>query len=119
MSKNLVTPKTEPIDTAAIRGMMANAHRQIQARQQELNFMSPAQQRLTELKERIAGQIGQLVPSAFEERDRPVHVTIDREGRTIDTITGEVLQIPNRIPTLKANIRTQKKRNYQTRTTKT
>ena len=41
--------------------------------------------------------------------EKPVHVTIDREGRTIDSITGEVLQLPNRIPTLKANLRVQKK----------
>jgi hypothetical protein len=45
----------------------------------------------------------------MEDRDRPVHVTIDKEGRTIDTLTGEVLQLPNRLPTLKANIRVQKK----------
>ena len=45
----------------------------------------------------------------MEERDRPVHVKIDKEGRTIDTITGEVLQLPSRLPTLKANLRVQKK----------
>lgn len=45
----------------------------------------------------------------IEDRDRPVHVTIDKEGRTIDTMTGEVLQLPNRVPTLKANLRVQKK----------
>lgn len=50
---------------------------------------------------------GQLLPVPME--DRPVHVTIDKEGRTIDSLTGEVLQIPNRIPTLKANLRVQKK----------
>lgn len=49
------------------------------------------------------------MPVPVEDRDRPVHVTIDREGRTIDSITGEVLQIPNRVPTLKANLRVQKK----------
>lgn len=53
--------------------------------------------------------LGNLLPASFEERDRPVHVTIDKEGRTIDSITGEVLLIPNRLPTLKANMRTQKK----------
>jgi len=45
----------------------------------------------------------------MEDRDRPVHVTIDKEGRTIDSMTGEILQIPSRVPTLKANLRVQKK----------
>jgi hypothetical protein len=53
--------------------------------------------------------LGQLLPVPIEDRDRPVHVTIDKEGRTIDSLTGEVLQIPSRIPTLKANLRVQKK----------
>lgn len=89
--------------------------------------MSAAQQRLAELRAGIAKQmgttrrtrfapsedenyrlrLGQLVPAAMEER--PVHVTIDREGRTIDSLTGEVLQLPGRVPTLKANMRVQKK----------
>lgn len=50
-----------------------------------------------------------MIPFSAEERDRPVHVTIDKEGRTIDSLTGEVLQIPSRVPTLKANLRIQKK----------
>jgi hypothetical protein len=53
--------------------------------------------------------LGQLIPMPSEDRDRPVHVTIDKEGRTIDSMTGEVLQIPSRMPTLKANLRVQKK----------
>lgn len=87
--------------------------------------MTIQEQRLAELKGRIASQMGKkeyslmkislnvclghLIPFSVEERDRPVHVTIDKEGRTIDTLTGEVLQIPNRVPTLKANLRVQKK----------
>ena len=51
----------------------------------------------------------QLPSFPVEDRDRPVHVTIDKEGRTIDSLTGEVLQIPSRVPTLKANLRVQKK----------
>jgi len=122
MSKKLVTPKQEPMGPTAIRDVMLDAQKQIQARKQELNFITPttsAQQRLAELKRGIANQIGQLFTTPTEDRDRPVHVTIDKEGRTIDTFTGEVLQIPSRMPTLKANLRVQKKRCYQTRTTKT
>lgn len=57
----------------------------------------------------IVDFLGTLLPISMEDRDRPVHVTIDKEGRTIDSLTGEVLQIPSRIPTLKANLRVQKK----------
>lgn len=53
--------------------------------------------------------LGQLLTGSAEDRDRPVHVTIDKEGRTIDALTGEVLQLPSRVPTLKANLRVQKK----------
>jgi hypothetical protein len=38
---------------------------------------------------------------------------IDAEGRTIDKRTGEVVQIQSRMPTLKANIKAQK-RDYKT-----
>ncbi|CAF0824165.1 unnamed protein product [Rotaria sordida] len=112
MSKNLVTPKQEPMGPDAVRNMMLAAQKQIKDRQQELNFTVPTaspQQRLAELKGRIASQLGQLLPVPAEDRDRPVHVTIDKEGRTIDSLTGEVLQIPSRTPTLKANLRVQKK----------
>jgi hypothetical protein len=53
--------------------------------------------------------VGQILQIPVEDRDRPVHVTIDKDGRTIDSLTGEVLQFPNRVPTLKANLRVQKK----------
>ncbi|CAF0894597.1 unnamed protein product [Adineta steineri] len=112
MSNKLLTPKQEPMGAAAIHEMMRAAQKQIKDRQQELNFTAPvtsAQQRLAELKAGIAKQMGTLLPIPLEPRERPVNVTIDREGRTIDTITGEVLQIPSLTPTLKANLRAQKK----------
>ncbi|CAF1047337.1 unnamed protein product [Adineta ricciae] len=112
MSNKLITPKQEPMGAAAISDMMRAAQQQIRDRQQELNFTAPpisaAQQRLAELQARIAKQTGHLLPIPPID-EKPVHVTIDREGRTIDSLTGEVLQLPNRIPTLKANLRVQKK----------
>jgi hypothetical protein len=63
--------------------------------------------------------LGQLLTNPAEDRDRPVHVTIDKEGRTIDSMTGEVLQIPSRIPTLKANLRVQKKDGIKQETPRT
>jgi len=47
------------------------------------------------------------------ERDRSLNLIIDSEGRTIDKRTGEVVQIQSRMPTLKANIKVQK-RDYKT-----
>jgi hypothetical protein len=61
---------------------------------------------------------GQLLQIPIEDRDRPVHVTIDKEGRTIDTRTGEVLQMQSRVPTLKANIRAQKREVFKQEFTK-
>jgi U4/U6 small nuclear ribonucleoprotein PRP3 len=48
-----------------------------------------------------------------EERERSLNIIIDAEGRTIDKRTGEVVQLQSRVPTLKANIKAQK-RDYKT-----
>lgn len=57
-----------------------------------------------------AQQIRQL---SIEERERSLNLIIDSEGRTIDKRTGEVVQLQSRMPTLKANIKAQK-RDYRT-----
>lgn len=49
----------------------------------------------------------------MEERDRSLNLIIDSEGRTIDKRTGEVVLMQTPLPTLKANIKTQK-RDYRT-----
>ena len=119
--------------------MLLVAQQQIKARQEALNFQAPvsAQQRLAELKGRIASQMGSstsekvskriyfffrslgtLLPFPFEERERPVNVTMDKEGRTIDASTGEVLTMPSFKPTLKINSRIQKKESIKQERTK-
>jgi len=45
----------------------------------------------------------------MEDSDRPIHIIIDKEGRAINFRTGEVVQIPSRVPILRANLRIQKK----------
>lgn len=50
-----------------------------------------------------------------QERERSLNLIIDAEGRTIDRRTGEVVQIQSRMPTLKANIKAQK-RDYKSGT---
>lgn len=49
----------------------------------------------------------------IEERERSLNLIIDSEGRTIDKRTGEVVQLQSRMPTLKANLKSQK-RDYRT-----
>lgn len=111
MSKAPLQPKQEPMAPSEVKNMLLAAQKQIQARQQALNFTAPnsVQQRLAELKGKIANQMSHLLPFPIEERERPVNVTIDKEGRTIDVSTGEVLPMPSLKPTLKVNSRIQKK----------
>jgi hypothetical protein len=46
---------------------------------------------------------------SVEDREKPVNVIIDKQGRAIDLFTGDVIPLPGCIPTLKANLRAQKK----------
>ena len=56
----------------------------------------------------------QMRQQTMEERERSLNLIIDSEGRTIDKRTGEVVQLQSRMPTLKANIKAQK-RDYDQR----
>ncbi len=51
----------------------------------------------------------QMRQQTLEERERSLNLIIDSEGRTIDKRTGEVVQLQSRMPTLKANIKAQKR----------
>ena len=44
-----------------------------------------------------------------QERELSLNLIIDSEGRTVDKRTGQVVQIQSRAPTIKANIKTQKR----------
>jgi U4/U6 small nuclear ribonucleoprotein PRP3 len=116
---------------------MANAKKQIEAKKAELGLTSPAEEKkakLLALKAKIAAtnasaQIQSIIQRAettpvlidpiietietMEERERSLNLIIDSEGRTIDKRTGEVVQIKSRVPTLKANLKAQK-RDYRT-----
>lgn len=52
----------------------------------------------------------QIPNIVVEEKDRPMNIRIDEKGRTIDVVTGEVVELPSRLPTLKANRRGVSKR---------
>ncbi|KAI0978586.1 hypothetical protein GJ496_007402 [Pomphorhynchus laevis] len=95
-----------------IENVMMSAQKQIQERQALLNIDANdlKAKQLVDLQSRISMQMGSLanVLGVSEERERPVYVTIDRDGRTIDTRTGQILHMESRLPTLKANIRAQR-----------
>lgn len=44
-----------------------------------------------------------------QERERSLNLIIDSEGRTVDKRTGELVQLQSRVPTLKANLKVQKR----------
>jgi hypothetical protein len=45
----------------------------------------------------------------IEDREKPVNVIIDKQGRAIDLFTGDVIPLPGCVPTLKANLRLKRK----------
>lgn len=105
-SEQLTENGDEHVD---IQELMINAQKQIMERQAALNFdMSEHRsKKINELQARISMQMGSLagVLNVIEENEKPIHVTIDKEGRTIDTRTGQIVRMESRLPTLKANIR--------------
>jgi hypothetical protein len=106
-----------------IKQMMESAKKQIEERKKVLNVNEDRVSAITALQARIQATMGTLGTrglvtltqeqisnaQAAEERDRSLNLVIDAEGRTIDKRTGEVVQIQSRVPTLKANIRVQRR----------
>ena len=121
-AKTEITP-----DKSEIKKMMENAHRMIEERksrsvvsQPQLPVQSaPAidpKARIAELKARLQARTAMLnlpTVSGTEEQpvSRPVPLLLDADGRTVDN-TGKAIQLIQRMPTLKANIRAQKKEQY-------
>ena len=50
-----------------------------------------------------------------QDREMSLNIIIDSEGRTVDKRTGQVVQIQSRAPTIKVNLKTQK-RDHKTAT---
>ncbi|KAM3174696.1 hypothetical protein ACTXT7_010020 [Hymenolepis weldensis] len=125
------------LSSAKIRELMENAQRTIAERKQSLGLESiPAKpvmvpqglianpeiaeraRKAAELQARIASRFESVVkpveptPPADDpirkEREQMRNLIFDEHGKTIDAITGEEVHIPQRIPTLKANVRAQK-----------
>lgn len=118
-----------------ISKMLEIAKRTIEERKSKLGLanIEDKQAKLLALKAQVAARtasleltqlnVSNVVPQVLEqqqqrqqtieERERSLNLIIDSEGRTIDKRTGEVVQLQSRMPTLKANIKAQK-RDYRT-----
>ncbi|CDS40393.1 U4:U6 small nuclear ribonucleoprotein Prp3 [Echinococcus multilocularis] len=126
------------LSSAKIRELMENAQRTIAERKQSLGLEGiPAKpqlvpqgliadpetaeraRRAAELQARIASRFDSLVNGTEasplpqedpirKEREQMRNLIFDEHGKTIDAVTGEEIRIPQRTPTLKANVRAQK-----------
>ncbi|VDK33462.1 unnamed protein product [Taenia asiatica] len=126
------------LSSAKIRELMENAQRTIAERKQSLGLEAiPAKpqlipqgliadpetaeraRRAAELQARIASRFDSIVkrtePSPLpqedpvrKEREQMRNLIFDEHGKTIDALTGEEIRIPQRTPTLRANVRAQK-----------
>ncbi|KAL5111832.1 U4/U6 small nuclear ribonucleoprotein Prp3 [Taenia crassiceps] len=126
------------LSSAKIRELMENAQRTIAERKQSLGLEGiPAKpqlipqgliadpetaeraRRAAELQARIASKFDSIVkrtePSPLpqedpvrKEREQMRNLIFDEHGKTIDALTGEEIHIPQRTPTLRANVRAQK-----------
>jgi hypothetical protein len=74
----------------------------------EVQSMLEQNKKVDQTQLTIQEQIIQRQLSA-QERDMSLNIIIDSEGRTVDKRTGQVVQIQSRTPTIKANLKSQKR----------
>ncbi|XP_071139343.1 U4/U6 small nuclear ribonucleoprotein Prp3-like isoform X3 [Mytilus galloprovincialis] len=134
-----INPSPGQLTTDQIKKMMTNATKMIEERKAQLAVTMPIKQPLPqlsrdemlmneamekvrktqELQSRIQKQIsglGTAVPgikSVPGGLANPPPLILDREGRTIDSATGEVIQLTQHTPTLRANIRAKKIKDFK------
>ncbi|XP_063438174.1 U4/U6 small nuclear ribonucleoprotein Prp3-like isoform X1 [Mytilus trossulus] len=135
----VINPSPGQLTTDQIKKMMTNATKMIEERKAQLAVTMPIKQPLPqlsrdemlmneamekvrktqELQSRIQKQIsglGTAVPgikSVPGGLANPPPLILDREGRTIDSATGEVIQLTQHTPTLRANIRAKKIKDFK------
>ena len=109
------TPNVTPVD---IQAMMAAARRQIEEHKMKNGLVSKpvaSADRIAELtaqinarlKPSIQSILAQVAPPTAPGMGKPAPLILNAEGRTVDS-SGKEVQLVQRIPTLKANIRAQK-----------
>lgn len=133
-----VNPSPGQLTTDQIQKMMANATKMIEERKAQLSVTMPVSKQIPplsrqdilmnealekvrktqELQARIQNQMAGLsntvpgiknIPSAAN----PPPLILDSEGRTIDSATGQVIHLPQHTPTLRANIRAKKIKDFK------
>lgn len=131
-------PSPGQLTTDQIKKMMQNATKMIEERKAQLSVTMPVPKqapqftrteilmneamekvrKTQELQAKIQNQLSGLsntVPGIknVSGLSNPPPLILDREGRTIDSQTGEVIQLPQHTPTLRANIRAKKIKDFK------
>lgn len=99
-----------------IKKMLANTQKMIEERKRQLNVVTPHQpavlsqkaQQLAALQASIASKLNKVDIPKYEMPSKPIPLIINESGRTVDS-TGLEIQLTQHVPTLKANIRAQKR----------
>ncbi|KAK8778376.1 hypothetical protein V5799_020285 [Amblyomma americanum] len=124
-------PSPGQLTTLQIREMMANAQRMIEERKKALGGSVPtpvvpvaaavadSRNRIAELTAQIQAKLGsrpgflqQPAATPATIATRPTPLILNAEGRTVDS-TGREVQLAHHTPTLKANIRAQKREQFK------
>ena len=99
-----------------IKKMLANTQKMIEERKRQLNVVTPHQpavlshkaQQIAALQASIASKLNKVDIPKVELPSKPIPLIINESGRTVDS-SGLEIQLTQHVPTLKANIRAQKR----------
>eukprot|EP00092_Neocalanus_flemingeri_P090233 GFUD01114269.1.p1 GENE.GFUD01114269.1~~GFUD01114269.1.p1 ORF type:complete len:521 (-),score=174.20 GFUD01114269.1:462-2024(-) len=103
-----------------IKKMLANTQKMIEERKRQLNVVTPHQpavlshkaQQIAALQASIASKLNKVDIPKIELPNKPIPLIINDSGRTVDS-SGVEIQLTQHVPTLKANLRAQKKEEYK------
>lgn len=133
-------PSPGQLTTDKIKEMMQNAQKMIQERKTQLMVTTPSAtkptmtqtqvlmsdamekaKRAAELQAMIQNKMSSLSASGVQLpylkqlplQNKPTPLILDEEGRTIDAMTGQAIQLQHHTPTLKANIRAKRREQFK------
>merc|ERR1719427_479645 len=102
-----------------IKKMLANTQKMIEERKRQLNVVTPHQpavlshkaQQIAALQASIASKLNKVDIPKIELPNKPIPLIINDSGRTVDS-SGVEIQLTQHVPTLKANLRAQKREEF-------
>ncbi|XP_060077701.1 U4/U6 small nuclear ribonucleoprotein Prp3-like isoform X2 [Ylistrum balloti] len=133
-------PSPGQLTTDKIKEMMQNAQKIIEERKTQLMVTVPSAskpsmsqtqvlmsdamekaKRAAELQAMIQNKMSSLTASGVQIpnlkqlplQNKPTPLILDEEGRTIDAMTGQAVQLQHHTPTLKANIRAKRREQFK------